>query len=72
MCIVLGNSFTIHIYRRKRFAYYWFDRTSNVKPQNRTLWTWAMLRNRYHHESKRIRISQLKNRSTEKQECDNR
>lgn len=30
-----------------------------------------MLRNRYHHESKRIRISQLKNRSTEKQECDN-
>lgn len=30
-----------------------------------------MLKNRYHHESKRIRISQLKNRSTEKQECDN-
>ena len=45
MCIISGNSFTIHIYRRKRFAYCWFDRTFNVKPQNRTLWTWAMLRN---------------------------
>lgn len=33
----------------------------NVKPQNRTLWTGAILfRNRYHHESKKIRVSQLK------------